>query len=96
MRTTLTVGLAILMLSASNGAGAMIAPHPDLRPDTITKAQWGAPPWAACRRWDSRFQRCLDPGWGRHRHWRTWQGRRSCNFRGHGWWIDNRGRWRRC
>jgi len=97
MRKMLTLGLAIAALAASAGVAAPqtgAAPLPEVRPDTLTLVQRG-PPWPACRSWDRRTGFCRDPGW-RHRSWRSWYGRHSCRWRGHGWWIDNWGRWRRC
>jgi hypothetical protein len=97
MRNMLTVGLAIASLAASVSIAVpqtSAASLPEVRPDTLTLVQRG-PPWAACRRWDSRRRVCLDSGW-RNRHWRSWYGRNTCRVRGHGWWIDRWGRWRRC
>ena len=92
----LAIALALASLAASVGpAGAQTAAasQPEVRPDTLIHVQ-GRPPWAACRRWDARTLVCRDPGW-RGRNWRAWSGRSTCG-RGHGWWIDRRGRWRRC
>jgi hypothetical protein len=93
----LAIALALASLAASVGpAGARTeaASAPEVRPDTIIHAQWGRPPWSACVRWNARTRVCLDRGW-RGRPWRSWYGRRTCGPR-HGWWIDSRGRWRRC
>lgn len=93
----LATALAAASLAASVGpAGAQIstASQPEVRPDTVVHAQWGRPPWAACRRWDVRRGICLDAAW-RGRNWRAWSGRGACRA-GHRWWLDSRGRWRRC
>jgi hypothetical protein len=91
----LAIALALASLAASVGpAGARTAAasQPEVRPDTLIDAQWGRPPWAACRRW--RRGVCWDAGW-RGRNWQAWSGRPTCGP-GHRWWIDRRGRWRRC
>jgi hypothetical protein len=93
----LATAFALAVLATSVGpAGAQTgaAAQPEVRPDTIEHAQWGRPPWAACRRWDPRTGRCFDRSW-RGRPWRSWYGRPTCGP-GHRWWIDRRGRWRRC
>jgi len=94
----LATALVLASLAASVGpAGAAqtgAASQPEVRPDTIVQAQWGRPPWAACRRWDPRRGVCRDPSW-RSRAWRSWWGRSTCGP-GHRWWIDRRGHWRRC
>ncbi len=95
MRKMLTIGLACTSLAASaDVAGAAAAAESEVRPDTLIQVQGRPPPWAACTRWDRHTMVCRDPGW-RGRNWRSWYGQRSCR-RGHGWWIDNWGRWRRC
>ena len=94
---TLATAFALAVLATSVGpAGAQTgaASQTEVGPDTIIQAQWGRPPWAACRRWDRRTGRCLDRAW-RGRPWRTWYGRPTCGP-GHRWWIDRWGRWRRC
>ena len=98
MRNMLTLGLAIASLTASSGVAVAqtgAAPLPEVRQDTLTLVRRGGPPWTACRRWDRRRRICLDSSWSR-RHWRSWYGRNTCRVRGHGWWIDTWGRWRRC
>jgi hypothetical protein len=94
----LIIALAVASATASvssAGAQTSAALLPEVRSDTLTLVVRHGPPWAACRRWDSRTGRCLDASWGR-RSWRSWYGRGTCRVRGHGWWIDTRGRWRRC
>jgi hypothetical protein len=94
MRKMLAAALAVASLTASAaGAQAVLGAQPEVRPDTLVRVQ-GRPPWAACVRWDARTLVCRDASW-RGRNWRAWYGRSTCR-RGHGWWIDNRGRWRRC
>ena len=93
----LATAFALATLAAPVGpavAQSAAASQPEVRPDTIVDIQWGRPPWAACGRWDARRGFCRDPGW-RGRNWRAWWGRSTCG-RGHGWWLDRRGRWRRC
>jgi hypothetical protein len=92
MRKALILSLALATSAPAGIAGAAQA-QSEVRPDTITQIRAG-PPWAACRRWDARTGRCLDRSW-RSRRWRAWYGRPTCGP-GHMWWIDSRGRWRRC
>jgi len=98
MRKMVTLGLAIasLMATANVASSQTAASRPEVRPDTLDLVVWVAhPPWPACHRWDRRTGVCLDSSW-RTRHWRAWYGRSTCRVRGHGWWIDAWGRWRRC
>jgi hypothetical protein len=91
----LATAFALAVLATSVGpAGAEtgVAAQAEVRPDTIDQVQWGRPPWARCRVWVNGV--CRDRGW-RGRNWRAWYGRPTCGP-GHRWWIDRRGRWRRC
>lgn len=97
MRKMLTIVLALASLAASAAgasARATVDAAAEVRPDTLVQVQGRPPPWAGCRNWDTVRRVCRDPGW-RGRNWRSWYGHPSCR-RGHGWWIDRRGRWRRC
>lgn len=89
----IAVALAVATLATTGVAAHAGTAAPEVRPDTVIHVQ-ARPPWPNCRRWDSRTVVCRDPAW-RGRNWRGWYGRSTCR-RGHGWWIDKWGRWRRC